>query len=684
MDSTGFGSYLKMRVRLFGIALLLVMLAGGGSMPLPAAASTHYDKNRGSILLQNSLLLQREAMVSPNAAFFVTTLSDGNLCVQHHSTGAGIWCSRDTVAPGSNFRTSVQSDGNVCTAGTEGVAWCARNQVQSGGPFFLALQDDANLCMYKGAPGNITGTVWCSMGLARPLPHGSPLVYGSTYHIKNDYSGAPGTFLDSAYSGCQGNWMCISTARSNSRDQRSGSWVLLSAQGKAAGEPVMEGDLVHLANLYPLNYGSSPLISYVFGGFLDTRGSGCQGNALCVSTSPGTHRDGGSGTWKIESSSDRINSEQGVRLRNQYNGTYLDTRGSGCGYNVLCVSTSTSPNRDSGSGSWRFETANDVSDVIALANLRYYVETFSPRVRLHPEDPYLPESADYYLSKSAVYAANIADEGSASGISQRLFWYSSDRVAQYGVASTESYLRDFFAKNMPGPTKIWLSPDKDKEQVKLGSLDRAKTYITVNKSDNVFTIKYWYFFGYNGAGRVEGCSSSSVCVKKQASSYGRHDGDWERAELDVTESGTILAVRLSRHGDLVPVQIEDWDGSHPVIYSAFYSHALYAGRGTQYYQRWASKDWFLGTASIDLFDRTDNGGRTFEITSENSYELVRVTGMKDASQGITGVAIEPRALFKFKGRWGRYEHIRESIDLPFYSITLFEEIGAGPTTPDFN
>lgn len=683
MDSIAIRLHRFNLVRFPAATLFLVVLLAGVLTLRPAVASDNYQKNRGSTLPQNSVLSEREAMVSPQGDFMLITQADGNLCVSHQQNGAGIWCSRDTVAPGHNFQTSIQSDGNLCTFGSEGVVWCLNDSAQDGGPFFLALQDDANLCMYKGTPSTITGAVWCSMALAKPLPHGSPLIYGSTYHIKNNYSGKPNTYLDTRFSGCNGNWLCVSTAYPTIFDQNSGSWILLSAQGKSAGSAVKEGDLVYLANKYP--YGSwGELITEPFGGFLDLRDSGCQGNVSCVSTSAGPRRDGLSGTWKIEANGEAMYSDQDLHLRNQYNGTYLDTRNPGCLSNILCVSTSLSRNRDSGSGTWRFELANDVSDDALLERIRYYVENYSPRVRLHPDDPYLPESAEYYLSKSAMYAANIPDENSAADIARPAISYTADEVAQLGVNAAESELRKRLANSSPTTTKVWLSPEKDKDQVKLGSLDRAKTYVTVNKINDVFTIKYWYFFGYNGAGRIEACSSSSVCITKQASSYGRHDGDWEHAEMDVSERGEIRAVRLSAHGNLAPVEIEHWQGNHPVIYAAFYSHALYPSPGQHNYQRIASKNWGLGTASIDLFDRAGEAGRTLQITGASSYELVAISGMKDITKG-TDVFLKPSGLFSFGGRWGRYEHVKESIDIlpSIFSVTVLEEIGAGPNTPNF-
>ena len=114
-----------------------------------------------------------------------------------------------------------------------------------------------------------------------------------------------------------------------------------------------------------LLYGSTYRIQNGYSGwsenYLDTRGEGCEGNLLCVSTSTNFDRVSGSGTWIISSATgkavgDPVLSGDQVYLQNQYGagqGGYLDTRGKGCEGNLLCVSTATSSNRDSGSGTWR-------------------------------------------------------------------------------------------------------------------------------------------------------------------------------------------------------------------------------------------------------------------------------------------------------------------------------------------
>ena len=175
------------------------------------------------------------------------------------------------------------------------------------------------------------------------------LTYGSTYRLENAWSNWGGGYLDTRGAGCDGGLLCVSSSTSTNRDSGSGSWVIVSATGKALGATVMSGDLVHLVNRYPYtSAGSEPTGGLAtHGGFLDTRNAGCEGNHLCVSTSPSHDRAGaGTATWRIVADGTPAGT---FRLQNAYanfSGGYLDTNSSGCEGNHLCVSTSTTPTRE--------------------------------------------------------------------------------------------------------------------------------------------------------------------------------------------------------------------------------------------------------------------------------------------------------------------------------------------------
>jgi hypothetical protein len=174
------------------------------------------------------------------------------------------------------------------------------------------------------------------------------LRYGQTYKLVNGYDNWQGGYLDTRGRGCSENLLCVSTANNPNRDNGSGSWKILSKTGKTG---VVESlDDVYLQNQYEQGAG----------GYLDTRGRNCSENLLCVSTANNPNRDSGSGTWKIISkykSSNDLREDQPVQLVNGYGngqGGYLDTRGRGCDGNLLCVSTAAGADRDSGSGTWKF------------------------------------------------------------------------------------------------------------------------------------------------------------------------------------------------------------------------------------------------------------------------------------------------------------------------------------------
>jgi Protein of unknown function (DUF1566) len=119
------------------------------------------------------------------------------------------------------------------------------------------------------------------------------LLYGQSYQILNGYNNFSGGRMVADPGGCSAslgamgdNLNCVSCISNLEWQQRyiSGSvWKILSAEAKVPGSPVMFGDVIHLqAGLATNQQKFSPGAE---GGYLDTRGGGCQDNHLCVSTS---------------------------------------------------------------------------------------------------------------------------------------------------------------------------------------------------------------------------------------------------------------------------------------------------------------------------------------------------------------------------------------------------------------
>jgi hypothetical protein len=425
------------------LTLLLLFLAQLCGLSQSAAMAAPNDEVKGHHIVVGDTIKVGQSLVSPNGEFFLTTQSDGNFCVYHEYDNGGVWCSRSSSAGEGSYFTALQTDGNLCTyrQGGGNAVWCISNQSRNDGPYFMALQDDANVCVYRGVYGQILDTVWCSMGLAQARVHGPRLVYGKTYHLQNGWDNWSGGFLDTRGAWCDGNTLCVSTSVSENRDGGSGTWMIMSAEGKALGTDVKPGDTVYLKNQYAM--GPDDMAPYApFGGYLDVRGVGCEGNVLCVSTSMTKNSGPNTSKWTVVAPRHFVFVDQGMHLQNNYTDantakTYLDTRSSRCEDNLLCVSTSATPVRDGGTGTWRF--VNDVS---------HYAEKFAPRLRFDNAGHGYPMSAQAFYTHA---------------------------ITQGNTARLEN--------TDPGTLQHGTIP----------------TYYQVIKGGNQLRIKYWWFYGYQNS-----------------------------------------------------------------------------------------------------------------------------------------------------------------------------------------
>lgn len=128
---------------------------------------------------------------------------------------------------------------------------------------------------------------------------------GSIVNLQNRYPN-DGSYLDAwgavwtkpEFKQVPTQTMFVSTHIDPNRDSGSGSWEIVSANGKDHGEPLVIGDRVHLRNLYP-NAGYLDVCGWtehlpVFEKFLDQTGA--------VFTTRSKNRDNGTGIWIIRSS----------------------------------------------------------------------------------------------------------------------------------------------------------------------------------------------------------------------------------------------------------------------------------------------------------------------------------------------------------------------------------------------
>ncbi|MBX7170891.1 MAG: transcriptional regulator [Pyrinomonadaceae bacterium] len=139
---------------------------------------------------------------------------------------------------------------------------------------------------------------------AAPNPTRQQINIGSIVHLQNRYPN-DGSYLDAwgdvwskpEFEKVPTETMFVSTHKKNNRDNGSGSWEIVSADGKSSGETLAVGDRIHLKNMYP-NAGYLDSCGWVehlpiFDKFLDQTGA--------VFTTRSQNRDNGTGVWIIRS-----------------------------------------------------------------------------------------------------------------------------------------------------------------------------------------------------------------------------------------------------------------------------------------------------------------------------------------------------------------------------------------------
>jgi len=179
-------------------------------------------------------------------------------------------------------------------------------------------------------------------------------MYGSKAFLDVRHTTTPGA-------DCNYNAYCVSAARSKNRfnakdENTTGTWLIVRVNPHTRevtattsttttakrGAKLMNGDLVSIRNdRTPWPY-------------LDTRGTGCQGNTLCVSaTSDSSRKVSSSTTWMLQKKfgTGAISSGDLLHIQSTY-GYYLDVAESACQGNKYCVTASSSAVRGGLTGTW--------------------------------------------------------------------------------------------------------------------------------------------------------------------------------------------------------------------------------------------------------------------------------------------------------------------------------------------
>ncbi|MEA5532391.1 hypothetical protein [Crocosphaera sp. XPORK-15E] len=260
------------------------------------------------------------------------------------------------------------------------------------------------------------------------------LTYGKEYYLPNLWNG-DGGYLDTNGRGCEGNDLCVSTSHApDERGYNTSTWTMVSATGKQVDTPVLYNEKVYLQNGFN-------------GSYLDTNSRGCEGNDLCVSTSRGANERGyNTSTWTILSASGKqsgtpVLSNDEIYLQNVYDNSYLDTRGAGCENNYLCVSTSSTKERDPKTTHWRIVYKKPPVAITPPGELKPGFP--EPPVTVNPCDPNKPIPGAF----STIRIGDFDGFGFKDGTGLKSTSGSAINLDGNGILSTKDYLPDFNGDN---------------------------------------------------------------------------------------------------------------------------------------------------------------------------------------------------------------------------------------------
>lgn len=200
------------------------------------------------------------------------------------------------------------------------------------------------------------------------------------------------------------------------------------------------------------------------------------------------------------------------------------------------------------------------------------IQQYAPTIYLHPYDKHHPMAVEDFLAQNSMLdqSGNVLKSG-----------LTPADLATY-VSST-NYL-SFTNRTFPSASNDFESGDPIVPAASAGwGQSNAPIYVKVIDSGSYIDLKFYTFYGINGFQTFQ--AGIIVNFKTQPylfdwANFALHEGDWEHVTVRISEDTTrLLGVFYSQHGKAAWVPNPALDGTHPIVYSAWDSHANFPASG---------------------------------------------------------------------------------------------------------
>ncbi|KAI3935958.1 hypothetical protein MKX01_021909 [Papaver californicum] len=250
-----------------------------------------------------------------------------------------------------------------------------------------------------------------------------------------------------------------------------------------------------------------------------------------------------------------------------------------------------------------------------LDQIKTIIQTYSPLIYLHPDEPFLPSSVSWFFNNGA------------------LLYKQGEKSNPVRIDSTGSNL----PQGGSNDDMYWLDLPVDgaaKGKVKKGDLQSSNAYFHVKPMlGATFTdISIWIFYPFNGPARAK-----VEFINIPLGKIGEHVGDWEHMTLRVSNfNGELWRVYYSEHSGgtwLNASEVEFVSGKNNVVaYSSLHGHAFYAKPGLV----------LQGNNDIGIYNDTSKS--KIMMDTGVRYELV-------SAEYLGSIVVEPTWL-NFNRQWG--------------------------------